>query len=67
MKKTTVPVSSSKKISDGALCEVIGGTHKGKSGIVRDINTSKTGHLTITVVQKNGERFKTLAKNVKIV
>ena len=51
---------------DGDQCSVIGGTHKGKSGVVRDINTSKTGHLTITVVQANGERFKTLAKNVAV-
>jgi ribosomal protein S4E len=45
-------------------CVVVGGTHAGKSGTVRDMKTSKTGHLTITVVQANGERFKTLAKNV---
>jgi ribosomal protein S4E len=51
-------------IRDGTHCKVTGGVHAGKSGIVRDINTSKTGHLTITVVQANGERFKTLAKNV---
>lgn len=51
---------------DGASCTVIGGVHKGKSGIVRDIRTSKTGHVTITVVQSNGERFKTLAKNVAV-
>lgn len=51
---------------DGDQCEVTGGTHKGKSGTVRDINISKTGHMTITVVQKNGERFKTLAKNVAV-
>jgi len=55
-----------KKLKDGAKCTVVEGTHKGKSGIVRDINTSKTGHVTITVVQKNGERFKTLAKNVAL-
>ena len=54
----------SRKIRDGAKCTVIAGTHKGKSGTVRDTNTSKTGHVTITVVQTNGERFKTLAKNV---
>lgn len=53
-------------LKDGAYCRVVGGTHKGKSGIVRDIRTSKTGHVTITVVQKGGERFKTLAKNVQI-
>ena len=51
---------------DGDHCEVTGGTHKGKSGTVRDINTSKTGHVTISVVQKNGERFKTLARNVVV-
>jgi ribosomal protein S4E len=54
------------KLVDGAKCEVIAGTHAGKSGIVRDINTSKTGAVTITVVQANGVRFKTLAKNVVI-
>ena len=55
------------KLRDGATCKVIGGTHAGKSGTVRDINTSKTGHITITVVQASGVRFKTLAKNVDIV
>ncbi len=59
--------AKSGKITDGAKCKVIGGTHAGKSGRVRDINTSKTGHVTITVVQVNGVRFKTLAKNVEIV
>jgi ribosomal protein S4E len=54
------------KVRDGARCQVIGGTHVGKSGIVRDVNMSKTGHVTITVVQANGERFKTLAKNVVV-
>ena len=54
------------KLKDGAHCQVIGGVHAGKSGIVRDIHTSKTGHVTITVVQSNGECFKTLAKNVTI-
>lgn len=51
---------------DGDQCQVTGGTHKGKSGTVRDLNVSKTGHLTMTVVQANGERFKTLAKNVVV-
>lgn len=54
------------QLKDGDYCKVIGGTHKGKSGTVRDLNISKTGHLTITVVQENGERFKTLAKNVVV-
>lgn len=53
-------------LKDGGHCAVVGGTHAGKSGTVRDINTSKTGHVTITVQQANGERFKTLAKNVVV-
>lgn len=51
---------------DGDHCAVIAGTHAGKAGTVRDIKTSKTGHITITVVQKDGERFKTLARNVRV-
>lgn len=51
-------------LKDGDHCVVIGGTHTGKSGVVRDINISKTGQMTITVVQMNGQKFKTLAKNV---
>ena len=54
------------EIRDGAPCTVTGGTHAGKSGTVRDIHTSKTGPVTITVVQANGERFKTLARNVVV-
>jgi ribosomal protein S4E len=57
---------SAGKVKDGARCKVIGGVHEGKSGTVRDINTSKTGHVTITVVQSDGERFKTLARNVVV-
>jgi ribosomal protein S4E len=54
-------------LKDGAQCKVVGGVHAGKAGIVRDINTSKTGHVTLTVVQSNGERFKTLEKNVVLL
>ena len=54
------------KLIDGAHCKVVGGTHAGKSGAVTDIKTSKTGHVTITVVQKNGVCFKTLARNVVV-
>jgi len=54
------------KLNDGDRCRVVGRTHAGKSGTVRDLKTSKTGHVTITVVQANGERFKTLAKNVVV-
>jgi len=56
----------SPQLKDGDQCKVIGGTHTGKSGTVRDINSSKTGHITITVEQKNGVRFKTLGKNVVV-
>jgi ribosomal protein S4E len=58
--------SNSKKLKDGAKCTVIAGTHTGKSGVVKDINKSKTGAITITVLQRNGERFKTLAKNIEL-
>jgi ribosomal protein S4E len=57
---------SDKKLKNGFNCKVVSGTHAGKSGAVQDIKTSKTGYVTITVVQTNGERFKTLAKNVII-
>ena len=56
----------SDKLIDGAQCNVIGGTHAGKTGVVRDIKTGKTGHVSITIVQESGVRFKTLAKNVVI-
>ena len=52
-------------IRDGERCEVIAGTHAGKSGVVADRNVSKTGHVTITVRQDSGVCFKTLAKNVR--
>ena len=55
------------KVVDGAHCKVIGGVHAGKSGTITDIKTGKTGHISITVVQANGVRFKTLAKNVVIL
>ena len=48
------------------LPSVLTSLQQGKSGIARDLNISKTGHLTITVVQANGERFKTLGKNVVV-
>lgn len=57
------PASS---VKNGDRCKVVGGTHAGKFGTVQDRNTSKTGAVTITVMQANGERFKTLAKNVVV-
>lgn len=59
-----MPAKEKLAIKDGNSCDVVAGTHKGKSGTIQDINTSKTGHITITVVQQNGERFKTLGRNV---
>lgn len=58
-------ISPDTTIKDGDACVVVAGTHRGKSGVERDMNTSKTGALTITVVQGSGERFKTLVKNVR--
>ena len=58
--------NSTSELKDGDLCRVVGGTHAGKSGTVRDVKHSKTGHVTITVVQENGDRFKTLARNVVV-
>ena len=65
-KKDLRNMGNKASLKDGDQCKVIGGTHTGKSGTVRDIHTSKTGHVTITVEQKNGVRFKTLGKNVEI-
>ncbi|GAA4856390.1 KOW motif-containing protein [Luteimonas vadosa] len=58
--------TSTTAVQDGDRCEVVAGTHKGKSGTIRDINTSKSGNVTITVVQDDGQRFKTLARNVVV-
>ena len=55
---------STPDIANGDHCTVVSGTHAGKSGRVQDRRTSKTGHVTITVQQANGARFKTLARNV---
>ena len=53
-------------INNGDRCIVTGGTHRGKAGVVRDRNVSATGQVTITVVQDDGNRFKTLARNVSV-
>ena len=52
-------------VRNGDACEVIAGTHKGRRGTVEDWKLSKTGHATITVRGASGERFKTLARNVR--
>jgi ribosomal protein S4E len=60
-------MNKNENLNDGDICKVVGGTHKGKSGIVRDVKTSKTGYITITVEQDNGVRFKTLGNNIVVV
>lgn len=62
-----MPSMKNPSLKEGDTCLVIAGTHKGKSGIARDLNISKTGHLTITVEQANGVRFKTLGRNVSVI
>ncbi|PYF74052.1 RNA-binding protein [Pedobacter nutrimenti] len=57
---------TTENLKDGDKCMVVKGTHTGKSGTVRDIHISKTGHITITVEQDNAVRFKTLGRNVVI-
>ena len=53
-------------ISNGDYCAVVDGTHSGKLGVVEDRKISKTGHVTVTVRQDDGVRFKTLARNVVV-
>ncbi|MCR5870111.1 MULTISPECIES: KOW motif-containing protein [unclassified Sphingomonas] len=52
-------------IGNGDACEVVDGRHKGRAGTVEDVNTSKTGSVTITVREGDGTRFKTLLKSVR--
>lgn len=52
-------------VNNGDHCRVVAGSHKGKAGTVEDWKIGKTGHASITVRQANGERFKTLARNVQ--
>ena len=58
--------AATSKIKNGDACIVVGGTHKGKAGVVEDRKVSKTGHVTITVRMADGDRIKTLAKNVEV-
>ncbi|MES2095401.1 MAG: KOW motif-containing protein [Pseudomonadota bacterium] len=54
-------------VKNGDACVVTTGTHKGKSGTVEDLKLSKTGHATITVRLADGDRVKTLARNVTLL
>ena len=56
----------SAEIGNGDRCIVTGGTHRGKASVAHDRNVSATGQVTITVVQDDGNRFKTLARNVSV-
>ena len=58
--------NAAEEVADGDYCQVVAGTHAGRSGTVEDRKTSKTGHVTITVREESGERFKTLARNVSV-
>jgi ribosomal protein S4E len=53
------------ELDNGDACVVVAGTHEGARGTVQDKRVSATGAITVTVVQANGERFKTLAKNLR--
>lgn len=53
-------------VANGNNCVVFAGTHKGRSGTVEDCHISKTGAVTITVRELSGDRFKTLARNVRL-
>ena len=53
-------------VNNGDRCTVAVGRHKGKSGVVEDRHLSKAGHVTISVRQDDGVRFKTLAKSVVV-
>ena len=57
---------ANREVKDGDYCRVVGGTHAGRSGVVEERKTSKTGHVTITVREECGDRFKTLARNVVV-
>jgi ribosomal protein S4E len=61
--KQAVPIPD---VKDGDRCTVVAGRHAGKSGIVEDCHMSKSGHLSISVRQDDGTRFKTLAKSVAV-
>lgn len=54
-------------VNNGDTCEVIAGVHKGKRGTVEDWKLSKTGHATLTVRMADGDRVKTLARNVRVI
>jgi ribosomal protein S4E len=65
LKNNELTMSLKRPLKDGEICRVVAGVHKGKSGKVGDIKMSKSGHITVTIRQSNGVRFKTLCKNLQ--
>ena len=53
-------------VANGDACRIVAGTHKGKSGTIEDRKVSNTGAVTITVRLADGDRVKTLARNVEV-
>ena len=54
-------------LADGDECEVLAGKHRGKVGTASAIKASPAGEITITVTQRDGTRFKTLARSVRVL
>jgi ribosomal protein S4E len=54
-------------VQNGARCRVIGGVHRGKAGTIADRKLSRTGEVTVTVRLPDGDRVKTLGRNVEIL
>jgi ribosomal protein L24 len=55
-------LNAGENLKDGDKCKVVGGTHIGKSGIVRDINTSKTSILQLQLNKTTVLSLKRLEK-----
>ena len=51
-------------LKDGDECKVIRGTHTGKSGMVRDINTSKTGHIQLPLSKRTAYVLRHLVRTL---
>jgi ribosomal protein L24 len=49
-------------LKDGDQCKAVAGNHKGKTGTVKDINLSKTGHIILLLCKQMGQNLKHLAK-----
>ena len=45
-----MPSEKQKSVKNADHCRVVGATHDGNSAILGDLNTTKTGRITITAV-----------------